>query len=41
MEQALLEAISSHMKEKVVTGNSQNGFTKNESHLTDLLAFCD
>lgn len=41
MEQALMEAISRYMKGKKVTGNSQYGFTKGKSHLTNLTAFYD
>lgn len=39
MEQVFLEAISGHVKEKEVIGNSL--FTKGNLCLTNLIAFCD
>lgn len=35
-----MEPISSHMKEKKVTGNSQQGFIKGRSCLSNPIAFC-
>ncbi|KAK4808972.1 hypothetical protein QYF61_015206 [Mycteria americana] len=35
----LLGAISKHMKDKKVTGSSQQGFTKGQLHLTHLITF--
>lgn len=39
-EQLILESISRHMKDKKVTGSSQQGFTK-KAGLTDVVVFCD
>lgn len=39
MEQLILEAVSRHMKDKMVIKNSQCGFTKGKSCLTSLLTF--
>lgn len=41
MEPLIPETISKHVKDKNVTVCSQHTFTKDKSHLTNLLAFCD
>jgi len=41
MEQIFLEATSRNWKDRKMTGNSPNGFTKGELCLTDLITFCD
>lgn len=37
----LLNSMSGPMKKKVVNGNSQHGFTKRNSCLTNQIVFCD
>ena len=41
MEQLVLGAISEQLEEEKVIRNSQHGFTKGKSYLTNLVAFYD
>ncbi|CAM5088769.1 unnamed protein product [Natator depressus] len=41
MEQVLKESILKHLDERTAIRNSQHGFTKGKSCLTNLIAFCD
>lgn len=41
MEYIFLEAIARHRKVNKVVENSQRGFTKDKSYLTNLITFCN
>ncbi|PKU41828.1 rna-directed dna polymerase from mobile element jockey- hypothetical protein [Limosa lapponica baueri] len=41
MEQLVLDVISKHVDEKKAIDNGQHGFTREKSHLTNLITFCD
>lgn len=41
INQVLLEQISDHKREKMMTGRSKHGFTRGKSHLTKLITYYD
>ena len=41
MEKIILGVTEKHLKDNAVIGNSQHGFTRGKSYLTDLISFYD
>jgi len=41
VEQILLQAVPSYLKENNVLRNNQHGFARDKSSLSNLIAFCD